>query len=215
MELRRALRRARARRLADVDYGYLFACKFAQTRLDKRPGSHVLGLLLNPNNLLQVRISLEHLPHVFFWERVEQLYAPHGYTLGFRARITPDELRVELAGAEDQAANRPATLSSLLVVQDRLELALGEVLEARGRQRVPEETLGGHDDEGPLVVPQYRLAPQQVEVLGRRGQVGDPHVLVSRELQKAFEAGARVLGSLALVAVWQEEDELGSLTPFC
>src|SRR3712207_1396853 len=159
MKLRRALRRARARRLADVDYGHLFACKFAQSRLNKRPGSHVLGLLLNPNDLLQVRIPLEHLPHVFFWERVEQLYAPHRYTLGFRARIAPHELRVELAGAEYQPTNRPAALLGPLVVYNGSKLALREILELRGRQRVPEEALRGHENEGTLVVPQYRLAP--------------------------------------------------------
>src|SRR5918997_2590685 len=57
------------------------------------------------------------------------------------------------------------------------------------------------------------LSPQEMEVLRRRRAVGDPDVLVRRELQKALEAGAGVLGSLALVAVRQEHHEPRGLAP--
>jgi hypothetical protein len=45
------------------------------------------------------------------------------------------------------------------------------------------------------------LAPQQVEVLGGGGRVGDPDVALGGELDEALDAGARVLGAGALVAV--------------
>ena len=101
----------------------------------------------------------------------------------------------------------------LLVVEHGLEGALGELLERRGGHRVPEEALGRHDDQGTLVVLERGLGAQQVEVLGRRREVGDAHVLVRGELEVALQAGAGVLGSLALVAVRQEQHEPRGLAP--
>ena len=50
-----------------------------------------------------------------------------------------------------------------------------------------------------------RLLAEEVEVLGGGRRVRDADVLLRGELQEALEAGARVLGAVALVAVRQEQ----------
>ncbi len=59
---------------------------------------------------------------------------------------------------------------------------------------MPEETLRRHDDEGTLVVLERGLGAKQVEILGRRGEVGYAHVLVPGELEVTLETRAGVLG---------------------
>ena len=57
------------------------------------------------------------------------------------------------------------------------------------------------------------LAPQQVEVLRRRGGVDDLHVLLGGEQQPALDARARMLRPLALEAVGQQDDEAAQPVP--
>ena len=58
-----------------------------------------------------------------------------------------------------------------------------------------------------------RLQAQQVEVLGGRRAVRDPDVPLRRELEEPLDAGARVLGAVALVAVREQQREPGGLLP--
>ena len=52
-----------------------------------------------------------------------------------------------------------------------------------------------------------------MEVIRRRGGLDDPHVVLRGQLQVALDACARVVGTLALVAVRQEHDQRGTLAP--
>src|SRR2546425_897941 len=52
-----------------------------------------------------------------------------------------------------------------------------------------------------------------MEVLRRRRAVGDADVAIGTECQEALDPGARVLGSLTLVAVREEQREAGRLPP--
>src|SRR5687768_9068664 len=182
VEARRALGRAGPGWLADVVDRHFAAGHLSEARFHERPGPHVLRLLLDPEDLTQVGVAFEHLPHPFFGEGVEQLYPGHSGVHCLLPVVAAHELGVDLARAQDEPLHGVGPAASLLVVQDRLEFALGEVREVGGGHWVPQEALRGHDYEGPLVGPEDCLAPQQVKVLGRRGQVGHPYVLVRREL---------------------------------
>ena len=59
-----------------------------------------------------------------------------------------------------------------------------------------------------------RLPAEKVEVLRRRGCVDDPDVLLCGQLEKPLEACARMLRSVALVAVRKKKREAGRLAPF-
>ena len=61
-----------------------------------------------------------------------------------------------------------------------------------------EEALRGHDHHRPGRSTEG-LPPEQVEVLGRRRRVGDPHVVLGAELEKPLQSGRRVLRTLSLV----------------
>src|SRR5690348_9031258 len=121
-----------------------------------------------------------------------------------------DDVVVDLALAQDEPLD-PLAIGAR-VVDYRLELAASEILERRARLLEPQEAFRSHDDERPRGRVE-RLSPQQVEVLRRRRAVRDPQVLLRRKLQEALEAGARVLGAVALVAVRQEERESGRFPP--
>src|SRR5579859_2586360 len=52
-----------------------------------------------------------------------------------------------------------------------------------------------------------------MEVLRRRRAVGDANVLLRGQLEKALEAGARMLGPVALVAVREQQRQARRLAP--
>ena len=94
-----------------------------------------------------------------------------------------------------------------------MEGAVGEVGEWAGGTGVAEEAFGGHDDERFDDFAEG-LASEKVEVVGGSGGVGDGHIVFGAELKKSFEAGAGVFGSLAVVAVREEESKPGGGAPF-
>ena len=57
------------------------------------------------------------------------------------------------------------------------------------------------------------LAPQQVEVLRRRGAVAHLHVVLGAQREEALDARARMLRALAFVAVRQQQHQAARLSP--
>ncbi len=72
--------------------------------------------------------------------------------------------------------------------------------------RVPEQALGRHDDKR-LAERAQHLPAQDVEIVGRAGDVAHLDVVVGAQLQEAFEAGAGVFRPLAFEAVRQQHDQ--------
>ena len=77
---------------------------------------------------------------------------------------------------------------------------------------MPQQALGRHEDQR-LAIVTTQLAAQRVEVLGRRRQVADLDVVLGAELKKALQAGARVLGPLALLAVRKQHHQSARAVP--
>ena len=121
-----------------------------------------------------------------------------------------DDVVVDLARAEDEPADRRLVGNG--GVEDRLERALGERVERRGRLFVAQQPLRGHHHERARARVE-RLPAQEVEVLRGRRAVGDPQVLLRGELQEAFEPRARVLRAVAFVRVRQEQRQPRGLLP--
>ncbi len=132
-------------------------------------------------------------------ERVELLDARHRDRRRLGRGLVPDDVVVDLAGAEHEAAHLVAWRgrSRRAPARKAPSLKLGEL---RGGVLQPQQPLGRHDDEraGARV---ERLAAEQVEVLRRRARGRDADVLLRCELEEALEPRARVLGPVALVAV--------------
>ena len=98
------------------------------------------------------------------------------------------------------------------VGEDRHPAAVGEVSRLAGRGLEPQHRLGRRDDQRPADRGD-RLRAQQVEVLGRRGRVGDGHVVLGAQLQEPLDAGRGVVRALALVAVGEQQREPAALPP--
>ena len=64
-----------------------------------------------------------------------------------------------------------------------------------------------HHQRQRIGLQQQRLPPQQVEILRRRGAVGDAHVGVGRRIEEPLETRARMIRALAFVAVRQEQHQ--------
>ena len=92
------------------------------------------------------------------------------------------------------------------IVEHLVEPAGRQVRERGLRQRMAEQALRRHHDKRAHPGPE-RLAAEQVEVLRRRGAVGHPDVVLRGELEEALEPRARMLRSLALVAVRQQQHQ--------
>ena len=55
---------------------------------------------------------------------------------------------------------------------------------------------------------------QQVEVVRGGRRQGDGHRALRPQLQEPFDTSGGVVGPLTLVAVWQQQHDVGELTPF-
>ena len=117
---------------------------------------------------------------------------------------------VDLARAEHEPFHE--LVIGARVVEDGLEGALGEVGERRGGALQPQQAFRRHQDERPRNGIE-RLAADEVEELRGGRAVRDAHVVLRGELQVALEARARVLGAVALVAVWQQHRQARRLVP--
>src|SRR3954451_12150666 len=173
-------------------------------------GAHVARLLLDPDDLAEVRVAADELRDLRLGERVEELDAPDGDALvGLAVRVA-DEVVVDLAGAEDEARD-------LLDGHPRLaehgeEPRLGEVLDPVRRLGQAQQRLRGHDHERALLG-DLRLAADQVEVLRRRREVRDADVALGGEREEALEARRGMLGARPLVAVREQQRQARRLPP--
>ncbi len=186
-----------------------------QVERDERPGALVGRLLLDPGEVLGVRVLRQDGLELIDGQRVDLLH-PDDRGVG-DATVGPglEQVVVDLAGAEQHPLHR-ARVQGLAVdpgvAEDRLEPALGEVGDRRHRELVPEQRLRREDDQR-LALAGQGLAAQQVEVVRRGGGVRHPHVVLRAELQEALRAAGRVVRALALLAVREQQHQRGLLAP--
>ncbi len=88
----------------------------------------------------------------------------------------------------------------------------GEVGGARHRKLVPQQRLGRHHDQRLAEIAPH-LPPEDVEIIGRRGAVGDLEIVLGAKLQIAFEPGRAVLRPLPFEPVRQQHDEAARAQP--
>ncbi len=117
----------------------------------------------------------------------------------------------DLARAEDDPLDG-RRIGDGRVVEELVERAGGELVDVRTGLLHAQALLGREHDQWrvPLAV---HLAPQEMEVLRRGGGVDELHVVLGGEHEEALDAGRRMLGPLALVAVRQEQHQPVALTP--
>ena len=77
-----------------------------------------------------------------------------------------------------------------------------------------QQALRRHDDQR-LAIRTQHLPSQHVKHLRRRGWYTDLNIVFSTQLQESLESGRRVLRTLSLVAVWQEQRQATHAAPFC
>src|SRR5437899_4924382 len=220
MDLERAGRGARGLGAPGVVESAVLGQDAPEAAVHDVPRAHVPRLLLHPVHLPRLGVGGEHGLELLRREGVELLdtHERHGIDRALAAR--GEELVVDLAAAEEDAPH-PAALdrdtglgraAERDVVDQSPEPALRQLLERRDAELVAEQALRGHQDQRLPEAPMH-LAAEDVEVLRRRGQVADLHVVLGAELEEAFEARARVLGALALVAVREEQHEAAHALP--
>src|SRR5579871_4981626 len=82
---------------------------------------------------------------------------------------------------------------------------------------MPQHALWREDDQrlthAPAVVSTEHLTPQHVEVLRRRGGIHHLHIVLRAELQKPFNARARMLRPLSFIAMRKQQRQTARLAP--
>src|SRR6266403_1446686 len=220
MDLERARRRARGLGAPGVVESAVLGQDAPEAAVHDVPRAHVPRLLLHPVHLPRFGVGGEHGLELLRREGVELLDTHERHGVDGALAAGGKELVVDLAAAEEDAPH-PAALdgdpglgrtAERDVVDHGPEPALRQLLERRDAELVAEQALRGHQHErlpeGPM-----HLAAEDVEVLRRRGQVADLHVVLRAELEEALTARARVLGALALVAVREEQHEPAHALP--
>src|SRR5438034_483233 len=220
VELERAGRGARGLGASGVVEAALLGQDAPQPPVHDVPRAHVPRLLLHPVHLTRFGVGGEDGLELLRREGVELLDAHERHGVDGALAAPGEELVVDLAAAE-QDAPHPAALdrdpglgraAERDVVDHGPEPALRQLLERRDAELVAQQALRAHEDERLPEAPVH-LAAEGVEVLRRRGQVADLHVVLGAELEEALEARARVLGALALVAVREEQHEAAHALP--
>src|SRR5881296_3981270 len=220
MELERAGRGARGFGAPGVVESAVLGQDAPEAAVHDVPRAHVPRLLLHPVHPPRFGVGGEHGLELLRREGVELLDTHERHGVDGALAAGGKELVVDLAAAEEDAPH-PAALdrdpslgraAERDVVDHGPEPALRQLLERRDAELVAEQALRAHQHERLPEAPVH-LAAQRVEVLRRRGQVADLHVVLGAQLEEALEAGTRVLGPLALVAVRQEEDEAAHALP--
>src|SRR5437867_2207800 len=220
MELERAGRGARGFGAPGVAESAILGQDAPEPPVHDVPRAHVPWLLLHPVDLTRLGVGGEDGLELLRREGVELLDTHERHPVQGALAARGEELVVDLAAAEEDAPH-PAALdrdpglgrtAERDVVDHGPEPALRQLLERRDAQLMAEEALRGHQHERLPEAPVH-LAAEDVEVLRRRGQVADLHVVLGAELEEALEARARVLGALALVAVREEQHEAAHALP--
>ena len=130
---------------------------------------------------------------------------------GLVARL--HQLVGELARAQHQPPGRrprPGGLRSLRM--RRKWLSPVKSAAARHRQLVPQQRLGRHHDQRLAEIAQH-LPPQDVEIIGRRGAVGDLDIVLGAQLQIALEPRRAMLRPLPFEAVRQQHHQAAGAQP--
>jgi hypothetical protein len=157
-----------------------------------------------PHDLAQARVAADQLPRGGDGERIDLLEAGDRDVSGGGALFVTGDVEIDLARAEDEPSHIRAIDG--LVVEQRLERAVREVVQRRRGLLQAKQPLRRHHDERPRHRLE-RLPSQQVEVLRRRRAVRDADVLLRGELQEAFEPRTRVFRAVALVPVRQQQGQ--------
>ena len=180
--------------------------------LDELPCAIVLRFFLRPDELGQLGHRFQPLDQRLGRERIK-LLDPHDFgVLVARLVACFHQLIGELARAQHQPLGR-ALGGPVEVVQNSAEMAVaGEVGLGRDRELVPQQRLGRHHDQGLAEIAQ-QLPPQDVEIIGRRGAVGDLDIVLGAELQIALEPRRAMLRPLPFVAVRQQHHEPAGAQP--
>ena len=98
------------------------------------------------------------------------------------------------------------------VVDHRLELAVREFGDAAGRASQPQHRLRGKHDERATRT-RIGLTAQEMKVRRGRRRTRHGHVVLGAQLKVALDSGGRMVRSLALVAVRQQQYHAGALAP--
>src|SRR5262245_33443007 len=215
-----ARRRTRGFRAPDIRQRAIAGQDALEAPIHDVPSPHVPRLFLHPENLAPVRVGGEDRLELLLGKRVELLDAHDGGGVERALAAGREQVIVDFAAAEEKAGDglrvdddaRLGSAADRHVADHGLEGPVGEIREGRHGGLVPQEALRAHDDEGLPEVPVH-LPPERVEVLRRRAQVADLHVLLGGQLEEALEPRARVLRALSLVAVGQQENEPAHALP--
>src|SRR5579885_1762485 len=185
-----------------------------EARIHILPRPHILRLLLHPDRLLRPRIIGQHALDGRRRERVKLFHAHQGHILSVLALLAAQQVDRHLARTEDKTTNHCAPLQGLRVIQHWLEVSLGQFREHGPGERMAQETLGGHHHQGTGRAREVEsLAAQDVEVLSGGRTIDHTTVVLRGERQVALQACAGMFRSLALISMWQQQNQRGFLQP--
>src|SRR5580692_1212694 len=111
------------------------------------------------------------------------------------------QLVADFSGAKEY----PLGVAYLRVGQNVQKVWMREVFDGRRSIGMTQHALGRENNQRFAPVPQ-RLPPQQMKILRRVRRLADLKIISCCELQETFDARARVLRSLALIAVRQQKN---------
>ena len=156
--------------------------------LDAVPSALVARLFLAPHQLGRFRVRGDLRGEIIVRERVELLDADDRHVTDALGTPRREQFIIHLAAARDDAAyGHGAPCPYIFIPNHRLEAALRQFCDWRGRILAAQQALGREHDQRFAVRAQH-LAAQQVEHLRRRGRDAYLDIVIGAQLQIAFDA---------------------------
>jgi hypothetical protein len=97
-----SLARARTPWAADVEERHAFGLRLLEPVADRPPGTHVLRLLLRPDDLAEVRVPAQERRRLLDRERIELLDPGDGDEVGARAVLVTGDVVVDLSRTKNE-----------------------------------------------------------------------------------------------------------------
>src|SRR6056297_3015627 len=177
------------------------------------PSALVHGLFLAPDDFVSTGVAFDDAGQFLARERVELFHADDRDVLerllAVGARL--GQVEINLAGAEHDPLDL-VRFGPGRIVDDDLEAAVGEILEAGYGIAMPEQTLWREHHQRLAVGPEH-LASDHMEHLAWQRWHADLNIVVRAQLHEALQARRGVLGTLALVTVRQVHDQAAQSAP--
>src|SRR5690625_531313 len=154
--------------------------------LNIEPGSLILRLILNPHKLLDMGVFMHFSLELLVSERIQLFYANNRHIVALALLALFDQIIIDPSRTNHDASDLIRLNRLIHLTNNRLEVAISELLEGRIGPSVTQQGLGRHQNQR-LAERTNHLTAQDMKDLRCSGRLYHLHIIICTKLQKALD----------------------------